>query len=169
MLASIPIAHQTGHAQIFVQPARILILASRKLWIVQTSNVYLHILDHDGIDRKRETLHHTKHFLYIGFDRGRQSPTPFAGCTVEKPSGPIPAACSPALAPITSLVHLLFHILAVIDLCCKQGRSVAHTGDPSDATPFIDPTGHILGVSLALPGELNRKWSVGYDLRFPCS
>jgi hypothetical protein len=87
---------------------------------------------------------------------------------MEKAGWAIPAARSTALAPIAPVLHLCFHVLAMMDFCGQQDHHVANAGQAGHAAAFVDPTGHVLGAPLALPDELNGEWPVTHDRRFLC-
>jgi len=56
----------------------------------------------------------------------------------------------------------------MLDLCGQQYRPVPNTGDPGDTASLIDPTGHVLGLSLTLPVQLNGERTIVHNLCFPC-
>jgi len=78
--------------------------------MVQSGKIHLHILDHHVRDGQRESLHHADHLLHIGLERGRQSSTPLACCSVEEALGSVPFALSPTPAMSATGIHLLFDI-----------------------------------------------------------
>ena len=69
LLTGVPIAHQAGQAQIFVQPRRVLVLAPLEFRVIEACDIHLHILDNESGNRKRQVIHHANHLLDIGLDR----------------------------------------------------------------------------------------------------
>jgi len=145
-----------------------LILAPAEFRVIQTCDIYLHILNHDGTDWKGKALNHSNDFLHIGLDRRGKPPTPLAGCAIEKSARPIPASCPAAFAPLPPIMQLFLHIPAVVDLCREQGYSVAYTGKACNTASLIDSTDYLLGVLLALPMELDREGAIPHNFRFLC-
>ena len=104
VLTRVPIAHQTGDAQILIQSGWVLILAPRERGRVEPCNIDLHILNHDGTDWEGNVLDHPDHFLHIGFDGGRQSSTALAGSTILPACRAIPPSCPTALATLSTIL-----------------------------------------------------------------
>jgi hypothetical protein len=167
VLTPIPIAHQTGHAQILIQPCRILVLTSLEVWVVQTSNIHLDVLDDKRTDREGKTPNGANDFLHIRFNRRGQPSAPLARCAVEKACRPIPATRSAAFAPITSIIHLLFDIPAVMDRGSKQDPTIAHAGKARNTAAFIDPTRDFLNVPFTLEAELDCERTIVDNFGFP--
>src|SRR2546425_11916240 len=91
LLTGVAITHQAGHAQIFVQPHRVLILAPLEFRVIEARDIHLHVLYDQSRNRKREVLRYADHLLDIGLDRRWQPPTASASRSVEKPFGSVPA------------------------------------------------------------------------------
>ncbi len=168
LLTGVAIPHQAGHAQIFVQPRRVLILAPLEFRVIEARDIHLHVLYDENGNRKRDVLHHADHLLDIGLDRRWQPPTASASGSVEKPFGSVPPSGSTALAAITPILYLVFHILAMVDVGSEQDLVVADTGQTGHTASFVDATGDGLDLPFTLPRELDRKGAMRDDLGLAC-
>jgi hypothetical protein len=65
-------------------------------------------------------------------------------------------------------MHLLLDILAVVELRRKQHVSLPGTEHACDTASFVDAQGHFLGLSIALPTQLDAKGTVGDHRCFVC-
>jgi len=79
----------------------------------------------------------------------------------------IPFAGSTALAPISAIVHLLFHILTVMDLGREKRLPIADATDASGRTALINARSHWLHVPFAQPTQLDREWAALDHTGFP--
>src|SRR5258708_23944444 len=101
LLARVPIPHQAGDTQIFVQPRWLLILAPLQFRVIESGDVYLDVLDDERRKREWNLSDHADHFLNIGFDRWRQPLTAPVCGAVEKAFGAVPLSGSTALAAVS--------------------------------------------------------------------
>src|SRR5260370_17315673 len=99
LLARVPIPHQAGDTQIFVQPRWLLILAPFQFRVIESDDVYLDVLDDERRKREWNLSDHADHFLNIGFDRWWQPLTAPVCGAVEEAFGAVPLAGSTALPP----------------------------------------------------------------------
>src|SRR5258707_10829415 len=117
LLARVPIPHQAGNTQIFVQPRWLLILAPFQFRVIESGNVYLDILDDERRKREWNLSDHADHFLNIGFDRWRQPLTAPVCGAVEKAFGAGPLSGSTALAAVSAGDPVLFSQPASVGFC----------------------------------------------------
>src|SRR6266849_5767360 len=169
LLAGVPIAHQTGDAQVLIQPCGVLVLRATESGIVQPGKIDLDILNADLTNRQRHLLHHSDYLLHVCLHGGWQPSAPFAGCTIVKTWGAVPFPRTTVLTMTAPCLYFLLHIQAVMNLGSEQALMIAHTTHAGHMASFVDAKGHFLDVSLALPAELNGEWATLYHLRPACS
>ncbi len=168
VLTGIAVAHQTGEAQVLIQPCRVLILAPFELRIIQPRDIHLDIFDDDLADRQRQPLDNPDHLFDIGFDARRDSPPARACSSVGEACRTIPLSCSTALPVSATSIHFRFDIPTMVDLPSEQDLAVSYTGHPRGGASFVDAKRDGLNVPLTGPGELNGKGAVFYHLSLAC-
>src|SRR6266700_1496743 len=68
LLAGVAVAHQTGDAQVLIQPRWVLVAYTAQGRIIETGDINLYIFYHHRADRERDTLYNANDFLHIGLD-----------------------------------------------------------------------------------------------------
>ncbi len=167
VLTGIAVAHQTGEAQVLIQPCRVLILAPFELRIIQPRDIHLDIFDDDLADRQRQPLDNPDHLFDIGFDARRDSPPARACSSVGEACRTIPLSCSTALPVSATSIHFRFDIPTMVDLPSEQDLAVSYTGHPRGGASFVDAKRDGLNVPLTGPGELNGKGRCSTTLALP--
>ncbi len=102
--------------------------------------------------------------LHIRLDGRRNPPAPFARSAIEITlrSVPLPA---PAVSPVrATILHLVFDILAVLDLARQEKVPIAHTAKACRVASFIDAKHYLLDLLFTFPEELDRKGAAADDL-----
>src|SRR5260221_4387702 len=149
LLARVPIPHQAGDTQIFVQPRWLLILAPLQFRVIESGDVYLDILDDERRKREWNLSDHADHFLNIGFDRWRQPLTAPVCGAVEKAFGAVPLPGSTALAAVSAGIPFFFFIPAVVGFCGEPEPVGCHTRPARRTGSFVHGPSGRLGPSLS--------------------
>src|SRR5260370_24329861 len=136
LLARVPIPHQAGDTQIFVQPRWLLILAPFQFRVIESDDVYLDVLDDERRKREWNLSDHADHFLNIGFDRWWQPLTAPVCGAVEEAFGAVPLSGSTALAAVSAVNPFVFYIPAIGVFSRQPHRDLVHQSRRTP-TPII--------------------------------
>ena len=157
LLTGVAVAHQTGDAQVLIEPRRILVLGAAQRRLVEASDIHLDIFNDHGRNRQWDLVHHPDHLLDIGFDRGRQASTAFTRCAIVKTWWTVPLS-SPAVVSVgATTIHFVLDIQAMMELTRQEDLSFTHAAKASKAASLINAECDFLYLLFTVPQEFDGK------------